>query len=138
MPFYRYRQNNSGGSFHYDETAGIGVTVIVEATDADHANSRAEAIGLYWDGCDAGRDCRCCGDRWYSQWSFNGQDEGDAVPTDYDTEVREGMTYQELHPDGPWSRWRMTPEEQADAFVHYLDGRIVAAGRGPASRGGDA
>jgi hypothetical protein len=42
--FYEYRQNNSGGSFDIDDAAGIGVRVWIEATDSDHADSRAETI----------------------------------------------------------------------------------------------
>lgn len=35
----------------------------------DEANARAKGIGLYFDGVDDGRDCECCGDRWYEKWS---------------------------------------------------------------------
>lgn len=59
--FFNYTQNNSHGRFeapaHY---------VIIEAKNADEANSIAETLGLYFDG---NGDCSCCGDRWYSVWS---------------------------------------------------------------------
>jgi hypothetical protein len=57
--FYTYRQNNSGGSF-------IGpLAVIIEAKNADEADALAEhKAGVYFNGCDDGRDCSCCGDRW--------------------------------------------------------------------------
>ena len=64
MPFYTFIQNNSGGSFDHDATAGIGLNVIIEANNEDHAIERAENIGLYLDGVDNGQDCPCCGDRW--------------------------------------------------------------------------
>lgn len=62
--FFDFSQNNSGGSFVFDEQRGITHFVIVEAMDADHANSVAENIGLYFNGCESGNDCDCCGDRW--------------------------------------------------------------------------
>lgn len=130
MPFYNYRQNNSGGHFDYSEDHGIAVNVIVEATDADDANRRAETIGLYWDGCNDGRDCSCCGDRWHPAWR---DESGTDVPKVYSRPVVEGMTYRELHGDSLWARWRLTPADRADVFIHYADGRIVAAGQGEAA-----
>lgn len=75
--FFTFSQNNSGGSFDTDKERGITHFVIIEATDADDANRRAERIGLYFDG---EGDCPCCGNRWYDA----GFDEaGDKVPTIY-------------------------------------------------------
>lgn len=62
--FYCFSQNNSGGTFHVDESVGIGEYVIIEAADAHHANYLADRLGIYFDGCHSGRDCSCCGDRW--------------------------------------------------------------------------
>jgi len=62
--FYHFRQNNSGGQFHFKKDRGITVNVIVEAVDAGHANSRATSTGLYFNGVHDGSDCSCCGDRW--------------------------------------------------------------------------
>lgn len=70
--FYEYAQNNSGGSFEIDEGRGIGPRVWIEATNSDHANQRAESIGLYWDGVARGMDCACCGDRWTEAWRSEG------------------------------------------------------------------
>ena len=73
--FYTFRQNNSGGVFDGP------VYVIVEATSAEEANRIAENSEIvYFDGCDKGMDCPCCGDRWYPQWS---DDKGDDVPSHY-------------------------------------------------------
>ena len=63
--FYSFDQNNSGGSFQNSEKEGISEYVIIEALNAEDANARAEGIGLYFNGCDDGIDCDCCGDRWY-------------------------------------------------------------------------
>ena len=60
--FFEYSQNNSGGSFKISES--VTTHVVIEAHDADHANRIAEEIGIYFDGCDKGMDCSCCGDRW--------------------------------------------------------------------------
>ena len=35
------------------------------ARDEDHATEIATAAGMHFHGVDAGRDCSCCGDRWY-------------------------------------------------------------------------
>lgn len=101
--FWTFDQNNSGGSFHYDAKAGIGSAVAIEAIDAAHALARAEAIGIYFNGCDDGRDCECCGDRW-----SDCLDEGTEQPTKYGAELT-----------GGWG---------IPAYVHYLDGRIEARG----------
>ena len=102
--FYTYEQNNSGGRFATDEKAGIGTTVIVEAISAMHANTRAVNIGLYFNGCDEGIDCNCCGDR----WSVAYEDEGSAIPSTYGTSVYEAFkgSYRE------------------DCYIHRLDGTI--------------
>ena len=86
MAFYEFSQNNSGGSFDHDRDAGIGYRVWIEANNADQANDLAEGIGLYFDGCDTGMDCDCCGDRWYRQYGEAGTDE----PTVYGGPVVDG------------------------------------------------
>ena len=75
MKFYTFSQNNSGGFF-----TGPAEYVIIEAQDAQDANRRAEEAGLYFNGCESGSDCPCCGDRWSEQWS---DDYGDAEPMIY-------------------------------------------------------
>ena len=110
--FFEYRQNNSGGSFAYDGERGISTWVIVEAHDAAEADRRAESIGLYWDGCDAGRDCPCCGDRWSPNDASWRSEEGSDVPSCYGTPIGKfkGMN------------WMQPPNHEG--FVHYLDGRV--------------
>lgn len=112
MAFFDYRQNNSGGGFDIDEDAGISIHVIIEADSAEEADSKAEAIGLYFGGKG---DCSCCGDRWYSAWG-----EGDKVPSvygdpvsDYDFEA--GCSF----------KWNSTGPE---AFVHFADGLVQGYG----------
>ena len=104
--FFEFNQNNSGGSFDFDEKAGISHYVIIEAESAEAANTRAEYIGLYFNGCEEQRDCDCCGDRWYSAYG-----NGDPVPSLYGEPITEAESY---------SKWMKGPE----GFVHYLDGRI--------------
>ena len=102
--FYEFIQNNSGGSFVNSEKDGICEYVIIEALNANDANNRAEDIGLYFDGCDNGRDCPCCGDRWYKVDESDGEDKpsiyGESV---YDTKK---------------TRYR------DKCFIHFLDGKI--------------
>lgn len=98
--FYEYRQNNSGGSFYYDEN--VCVHVFVEAKNHGEANGRAEALGIYFNGCDSGQDCNCCGDRWYPV------DEDDAEES-----VELNMKW-----DAYWPS-----EDGTIAVIHYRDGK---------------
>jgi len=81
MKFFHFRQNNSGGKFVTDIEKGLGVNVFIQARDQEDANRQAVEIGIYFDGCQKGIDCECCGDRWYrldTRW-----DEGTEQPTVY-------------------------------------------------------
>jgi len=69
--FYEFSQNNSGGSFDVDND--VCRRLFIEATNAEQANRIAQDLGVYFNGCDSGMDCSCCGDRWYEA------DEYDAV-----------------------------------------------------------
>lgn len=60
MKYFLWGQNNSGGCFE-----GPPV-IIVEAENQEAAEVVAEQYGVYYDGVSEGRDCSCCGDRWYS------------------------------------------------------------------------
>jgi hypothetical protein len=66
--YYKYTQNNSGGSFITNDK--VAETVIIEAHSPLEANAIAEEIGIYFDGCATGEDCSCCGDRWYRVEDF--------------------------------------------------------------------
>ena len=69
MPLFQFRQNNSGGQFMGPKF------VVVKADDADQANQIAQDQGpVYFDGVADGRDCDCCGDRWYPVHDFNADD----------------------------------------------------------------
>lgn len=111
--FFTYRQNNSGGSFDFDPSLGISVTVIIEARNARIADVLAEDTGIYFDG---EGDCSCCGDRWYRAASgYNEQ--GDTEPRIY------GVPVEEFEPDYKWMR-----AGEPEAFVHFADGRIEGHG----------
>ena len=90
MAFYTYNQNNSGGSFDGDNY------IIIEADNAAEANEIAERrTPIYFNGCADGRDCDCCGDRWYKKnddWS-----DADEAPTIYGLDVT--LTDEELLKD---------------------------------------
>lgn len=104
--FFTFSQNNSGGSFVFKKE-GITHYVVIEAVDANHAASRAEEIGLYFNGCDSGQDCECCGDRWYRPY----RDDGDKKPMIYGKAASE-------YKDVNWMG------ENPEIVVHYLDGKI--------------
>lgn len=81
--FYCFNQNNSFGKF--DDNDDVCGFVIIEAQDAEAANLKAELIGIYFDGCDKGWDCNCCGDRWYRA----SESDGTERPEIYGTPVEE-------------------------------------------------
>lgn len=62
--WFEYVQNNSGG--HFNEPA---IFVFVHAKNEDIANKIAFSSGVYFNGCDDGVDCSCCGDRWNSPFN---------------------------------------------------------------------
>lgn len=68
MTYYKFVQNNSFGVYEINDEAGIGRIVWVEAASENDALERAEKIGLYFNGVEEGKDCPCCGDRWYAPW----------------------------------------------------------------------
>lgn len=83
--FFTYRQNNSLGVFHADDK--VAVYVIIEADGAKEADQRAQDwAGIYFNGCDSGDDCPCCGDRWSEAWDDN---EGTEEPTIYGEPAQE-------------------------------------------------
>lgn len=103
--FYHFNQNNSGGWCHNDED--LCHHVIIEAENASEANARAEGLGIYFDGVENGRDCECCGDRWYPVWG-----QGDDEPQIHGEHP---ATYDELF------------VEPGEVFcrVFYIDGRVA-------------
>lgn len=110
MSFYTFNQNNSGGSFDRDQN--VSHYVIIEADTPSAANTKATSVGIYFNGCDDGTDCRCCGDRWYEAWG-----NGDETPSIYDKK----------------------PEEYKDSFckpgdtyciIYYADGRKTVLTKG--------
>jgi hypothetical protein len=105
--FFAFSQNNSGGSFTHHPEAGIGYYVFIEARDAREANRKAEEIGIYFDGCDSGVDCGCCGDRWHEVCGA-----GDPVPSAYGTPVESTGAIKNQE------RWGLK------SYIHYMDGRI--------------
>lgn len=111
--FLTFTQNNSGGRYDVDHDAGISIEVIVEGLSRGDIYDRAETIGLYFDGCDTGRDCSCCGDRWY----FDRTTPLDDVPSIGGVDVSAGV-YVSPH---SWQRDSGRPY----AYIHYRDGRVV-------------
>jgi hypothetical protein len=102
--FFHFSQNNPGGSFDINET--VAHHVIIEAYDALDANTRAMEIGIYFNGCDTGADCSCCGDRWSEQWR---EDNGDDTPLIYGDPPE---TYEDY----------FTKEGQPVCHIYRLDG----------------
>ena len=102
MPFFHYRQNNSGGFFDCDDN--VNKHVIIEATDAAHADNRAQEIGIYFDGVDRNIDCECCGDRWHEAYY-----DGDPTPQAY------GETIE-------FSQLQLSCNDKQNLVIHCADG----------------
>lgn len=106
--FYTFNQNNSGGRFVRNSM--VDHYVVVEGKSFEEIIERAESIGIYFDGCSDGRDCSCCGDRWYKPWSESDSD-FTKVPSCY------GSAFA-----GPFTNKR---KKDSTVVVHYLDGTIA-------------
>ena len=63
MNLYEYSQNNSGGRF-----IAPAIYVYVEADSKAEADEIVQKHGVYFDGCETGEDCDCCGGRWSRAW----------------------------------------------------------------------
>lgn len=64
MGFYKYCQNNTGGSFDIDESVSINVWIQADSPIRANAIAVNEA-SIYFDGVARAIDCACCGDRWH-------------------------------------------------------------------------
>jgi hypothetical protein len=104
--FYSFDQNNSGGSYDVDEEQGIDCHVFIQAFDAEHANSRACDIGIYFNGVEENKDCECCGDRWHPCSESDGYTNPNDgyISSDYTVHHLDGSIVQFLHPQ-PNKRW---------------------------------
>ncbi len=111
--FYVFHQNNSGGSYEINDN--VSCEVIIEATSGDDANRRAENIGIYFDGCNDGIDCECCGDRWYE----TDDDEGTDTPRIYGESVLEYEPF-------------VGKRNKVYCIIHYMDGRKVSLSKSKA------
>jgi len=110
--FYTYNQNNSGGKFRFVENR-ISHFVIIEAADGAEADERAQEIGIYFNGCADGRDCKCCGDRWYPSY-----DEGTEKPSVYGRPITES----------PLKIMTKRMVKNPKGFVHYKNGVVEPFG----------
>jgi hypothetical protein len=97
--FYTFCQNNSSGVFHTDQEMGIAKYVCIECDRPENLQNIAEKIGLYFNGCEDGIDCYCCGDRWCLPY-----EEGSSEPEVYGEKIVFSNT--------------------GSVAVHYLDGSI--------------
>jgi hypothetical protein len=91
--FYEFNQNNSGGSFMVDDK--VCHRLIIEADSEDEATNKAIDLGVYFNGCEEGSDCSCCGDRWYGcneltfpkEYSSFPKEEAEELASTYGAEV---------------------------------------------------
>lgn len=74
--WFHFHQNNSGGVM-------MGpIDIYVRAKSAEKANEKAEKYGgVYFHGCREGKDCSCCGDRWWRAEDYDAEDNPPRVYT---------------------------------------------------------
>lgn len=72
--WYRFDQNNSGGSF-----AEPALNVIVKAKNAEEANKIAVESGFVYFDPEFKKDCECCGNRWYKFNKNDNKSNGDSI-----------------------------------------------------------
>lgn len=120
--WYRYNQNNSGGTF--DEDENLCQEIFIEAADAEEANAKAQTLGVYFDGCETERDCPCCGDRWYRAYA----PETFPLKWDNDTSFASIEEYADFLTNGLAWRIQWT---SVSVRLFYADGRVVAYTRTP-------
>lgn len=110
--WYEYNQNNSGGTHVYDDNRGLSECVFIEADSAKEADRYAKSIGIYFEGVDSGRDCDCCGDRWYRQAWWGGDDNKGKNLDELRETINTVLKY----------RWRTDGNA---IYIHFKDGCFV-------------
>lgn len=111
MPFYTFQQNNSGGDYNRDRN--VDKFVVVEGNDIADIVDKADAIGIYFDGVDLGRDCECCGDRWSAPYD---SDQLTATPKIYGSVL-----------DADGSAFISQSTKDSNTVIHYADGSVKLA-----------
>jgi hypothetical protein len=146
MKFFEFSQNNSGGGFDVDDR--VTHRVLIEADNAEEATNIGESLGMYWDGCDTGMDCPCCGDRWYRPWSDDGKvfpftygsfekSEAESIVKNYHAELKKSER-KKSYGNREWDVVFRTPESymqyladnygwvDPDGYIYYKSGRKVS------------
>lgn len=114
MSWFEYSQNNSGGSFDVDQF--VTHRVFVEADSLEEAIRIGIGLGIYFDGCENGMDCSCCGDRWYEPGEVE-------LPLGWSI----GISFKtiEEYAQHLASEFGYFGSEKPDTYLYYKDGRKV-------------
>lgn len=139
--FWEFTQNNSGGSFDVDSS--LTHRVVVEAASEEEAIRIGENLGIYFNGCDEGMDCPCCGDRWYTpsrvnlQYGSFTESEAIEISKDYlgevvDSRFKSGKSKDFLFASiEEWARYMAEKWGYQmkggfpDTRIHFLDGSVA-------------
>jgi hypothetical protein len=142
--FFEYNQNNSGGGFDVDDK--VTHRLFIEAEDYNKADRIAQGLGVYFDGCDNGMDCECCGDRWYEGreikfpyvYGLMSKKEADELSKEYDITSRKAEKYKpyngntheivfnniEEYARYMAEKWGYDFVKFPDARIFYLNGEV--------------
>jgi len=127
LRFYEYSQNNSGGSFDVDKN--LCHRIIIEAESCVAADAKLESLGGYFDGCAAGLDCDCCGDRWHpacnaielpNVWGGLTQSQAEKIAETYKVNARKSK---EKSSSDNARNWEVV-FETIDSYARYLADRF--------------
>lgn len=111
LQWFEFNQNNSGGHFVVDDKGCHRVWI--QAPSQEDAVEQAKSLGMYFNGVEAGFDCRCCGDRWNEPWRAT------ELPVDYG----ENGTFETIEQYAQFlaDRYGWT---SPDGRLYYADGTV--------------
>jgi hypothetical protein len=139
--YFEFDQNNTGGDFVIDEK--LSHRLYIEAEKEEKAIEIAVNLGVYFDGVADGRDCGCCGDRWYSPsemvfpyvYGTFKKEEAKEIASKYNGEAKESEKgYGDSRFDVHFKDVEQYAQYLADKYgngdpdsrIYYKNGRVVA------------
>jgi hypothetical protein len=143
--FFEFSQNNSGG--HWDVNDKLTHRLYIESHSEKEATRFAEDLGVYFNGCEDGMDCECCGDRWYGctqlevphVYGLFTLDEANELASTYECEIRPAIKWKpsgkrthevlfqnvESYVKFMVDKWGYDFKDKPDSRIFYLNGDVL-------------